>query len=286
MGIQDRAVLVLLNVRTWTARRYDDDASATVAEHHHSKKDMGRYNKCLIDVKDKAFTRPIKIVNQMRTLHYRYTSPWIHKGADLLTTAMFLRYKSDMGKLAGDLEDAVQDLIRAYPKLKARAKRDLNGLYKEEDYPLGEELAQKFGCQMNFMPIPHSDDLRVSLSAKETAKIKAQITAQVERATKEAMQDLWVRLHDVASKMAVALKDPERRFHDTLVGNVQDLVEILPDLAVADDPDLAKMTEEVRKQLTKHSTEVLREDLDVRKDTAKKADALAKKMKSLMPVLS
>jgi hypothetical protein len=277
-NIQEKAMLVSLSVRTWSARRYDDKASETVAEHHHSKKDMGRYNKCLIDVGHLAFKEPVKAAGLLRDFHYTHTLPWVQKGACLLPVAEHLEYASNVTRLGRDLMEAVDRLAKAYPKLKEQARKQLNGLYVESEYPTVEEMRAKFGFEVVYLPVPRADDFRVNLSEKEVRRIKQQITAQVEKATADAMKELWTRLHDVASKMAAALSDPERRFHNTLVTNVQELVEVLPRLNLTDDKELANMTEQVRKQLTRHDADTLRDNPNTREATAKRAAELAAKM--------
>jgi hypothetical protein len=280
--IHDKAMLVTLNVRTWSARRYDDTASEIVAEHHHSKKDMGRYNKCLVDVKEEVFKRPIQIANEIRAFHYSHTLPWSQKGACLLPAAEYLEYSSKVQRLAKQLREATEELADAYPRLKAKAKRDLNGLYNEGEYPSADEVIAKYGVEVAYLPVPSAEDFRVNVVAKDAAKIKAQITAQVEEATEQAMKELWTRLHDVASKMAAALADPDRRFHDTLVGNVKELVEVLPRLNLTEDKTLKEMTEQVRKQLTKHDADTLRDNPATREVVAKRARELAEKMASFV----
>jgi hypothetical protein len=235
-----------------------------------------------VDVKEEVFKRPIQIANEIRAFHYSHTLPWTQKGACLLPAAEYLNYAANVQRLAKELREAVEELADAYPRLKSKAKRDLNGLYNEGEYPSTDEVLAKYGVEVVYLPVPRAEDFRVNVIAKDAAKIKAQITAQVEEATEQAMKELWTRLHGVASKMAEALADPKRRFHDTLVGNVKELVEVLPRLNLTEDKALAEMTDKVRKQLTKHTADTLRDNPDTREAVAKRAKELADKMASFV----
>jgi len=276
--ISTQAMLASPSIRTWSARRYDATATATVAKEHHNEKDMGRYNKCLIDVKADSFVRISKIANEVRTWIYEHSLPWTQTGARILPAAMYLDFNSEVLKYRRKFDDAVETFLDEYDDLKAAAKKALNGLYNEEDYPAPGELRAKYGIEVVYFPVPSANDFRVEMSEREVDRIRRQITQSVEQATADAMRDLWERLHDSVVKMAAALKDPNRRFHDSLVGNVIDIVSILPKLNMTDDPDLIRMTQEVRESLTKVSPQTLRDDADVRAEQAKRADKIAKMM--------
>jgi len=44
---------------------------------------------------------------------------------------------------------------------------ELNGLFREEDYPAAEKLRKKFGVKLEVLPIPTGNDFRVQMSAEE-----------------------------------------------------------------------------------------------------------------------
>src|ERR1039458_897454 len=83
--------------------------------------------------------------------------------------------------------------------------------------------------------MPVGEDFRVNLSEEEQARIAQDIDRNSREKLQNGMQDLWVRLHKVVAKMAGTLSDPEKGFHKTLVTNIEDLVEILPQLNITGD---------------------------------------------------
>src|SRR5258708_12518334 len=62
-------------------------------------------------------------------------------------------------------------------------------------------------------------------------------------------EDLWKRLRDVVSHMVDRLNEPDSRFHATLVTNIHDLVSLLPQLNVNQDPDLERFATQIRARL-------------------------------------
>ena len=57
-----------------------------------------------------------------------------------------------------------------------QVRPELNGLFREEDYPSAEKLRAKFGVKLEVLPIPSGDDFRVTLSEEEQARSRVKST--------------------------------------------------------------------------------------------------------------
>jgi hypothetical protein len=283
MSISSKAMLVSLSINLWTARRVDQKATQTVIDRHKVDRGAGRYNKCLINTEADVFRAVQQAATEAREWHYAHTLPWAHKGAQILPAAEYLEYADRMRQYREGFEEAVAKFVRDYPALKAEARRKLNGLFREDEYPSPREIERKYGFEYTFLPVPDAGNVLIDMVTKDvTAKVKADTERTVREATEQAMRDLWERLHEPVKNMAVALADPERRFHDTLVENVREVVEVLPRLNLTDDPQLAAMGEEVKKALTKHRPQTLRDDGAKRAAAARRAKELTEKMAAFM----
>lgn len=281
--LSTKAVLAALNVGGWNARKRDDAASNVVHEHYHATKDSGNFNKTLIDVKDESWVRITKARTALREYHYAHTLPWAAKGSQLLVAAMYLEFNSDIRKLIEEYDNAAMEFVRSnYERLKLDAKKKRNGLYHEADYPSAAELARKFYAEVRFLPVPDAGHVIVDLQNAEVDRIKADTEAMIEQAVAEAQAAVWSRLYEPVAAMAAALVNPDKRFHDTLVSNVKDIVKMAPAMNLNNDPNLTAMVAEV-KRLTKTGAETLRTDPERRAVQAKMAADLVKKMSSLMP---
>ena len=62
------------------------------------------------------------------------------------------------------------------------------------------------------------------------------------------------------------LADEDAIFRDSLIGNIEELVSILPDLNVADDPNLAKLTENIQENICRFDADILRNNKEARKE--------------------
>jgi hypothetical protein len=72
-----------------------------------------------------------------------------------------------------------------------------------------------------------------------------------------ATKDLWERLHTVVSRMSERLSDKDKKFHDTLVGNISDLCCLLSKLNLTGDADLEAMRHKIEAKLTFQDADTL-----------------------------
>lgn len=300
-SITDRAMLIGLNIRQWSASKNDKKITQEVADNHRSDVSMGRYHKAL--VAKEALEKVKKTANAARTEHYARTLPWGDDGARILTANGYFAYAQKMADLKAEFESAVSHFIQAYPRYVDDAMGKLNGLFDPAEYPGVSidpvyrtatvtdirQITRKFEFNQSVKPLPDSADFRVQLGDDETARIKQSIKADLDEAIETAMRDVWTRCHTVVSKMSERLKaysptpnGAENVFRDSLVGNIVDLLELLPSLNLTNDPALSAVARKMRDDLTSYSASELREQDTARARVANSADAILKTMEDFI----
>jgi len=216
MSLNDKAMLVYLNISFWTARKYDKKISREIEDQYQAD-EAGRYNKILIAKEHLANIQ--KIISKARTFHYENTLPWNDNGGRLLPSANYFNYVRQIQYFKDDFEREVTNFMQVYPNLKDEARQRLNGMFDKEDYPDLDTLETKFNFKNAISPVPVANDFRVNLTDDEVNTIRESIKEQVETATQDAMNDLWKRLFKVVSHMSERLSDPDNRFKNSLVIN-------------------------------------------------------------------
>lgn len=267
--IHDTAMLAALNISQWTARKYDKKVSAEV-EQKHGAKDAGRFNKVL--VAKESLEAITKIAGAARTYHYKMTLPWGDNGERLLPAILFEDYTNEIRTLRDRFDDAVRSFVRDYPELKMEAVRRLGSMYEPQDYPTVEEVHAKFGLKVDFSPVPQANDFRVNLNQEYVGEIRRDLEARLNARLKDAQKDAWERVRTVVAHIHERLADKDKTFRDTLIGNAEELVEILPALNITGDKELAAIGEEVKTLLV--HPDRLRQDESLRSQTAKKAEEI------------
>ena len=282
MNLSDRALLVQLTISQWTARKYDKKATQEVATTFNTSKDAGRYNKSLLPMND-YLDRVHKKTTFIREKFYKNTLPWGMEGTMMLPTTNYLAFMNEFRKEKNEWLTLVNDFKSNYLQLKDDAKRVLGQLYADADYPTESEVGNKFKIDMAVFPVP-STDFRCQIASDELSRIQQDVEARVADAQATAMKEVWTRLYDRVKHMAEKLADPKSIFRDTLVENLQEQCTMLSRLNFMDDPNLEALRQQVEGTLASHHPDALRNDPDLRRDTAAEAKAIMDKMSVFMGV--
>lgn len=247
----------------------DKQATEKVRQDYDAAQDAGRYNKALIA--NNALKAVQSAANDARTFHYKQTLPWNDEGARILPATNYLEYTEGMRKYKSAFNAAVSDFLDAYPNLVEEAKTRLNRLFVQSDYPSPQNIVSKYGFEVQVDPLPDANDFRVDLGDAEIQRIRDDIDSRAQQAQDAAMRDVWSRLHEAVGNMAERLSSPDAIFRDSLVGNLEELIDLLPRLNIAGDPELDRLTKEVSAKLTAHEPDTLRADKTTRAAVANDA---------------
>jgi hypothetical protein len=279
--ITEKAMLAAAHISIWTAVKHDRKVSRDVADQHGAHQGAGRYNKQLLRGADKL-DELRTLAGQIRQYFYKITLPWSDEGFRLLPSNFYFELMARMREFEAGFEQAVEGFLRVYPQYIEQVRPELNGLFREDDYPSVEKLRSKFGVKLEVLPIPTGSDFRVELSVEEQARVSREIDANVRESLTRGTEDLWKRLREVVAHMVDRLNEPESRFHGSLVTNIADLVEILPKLNVSGDADLNRFTEQIKQRLCNYSAQELKKNELLRVVTATNASRIVAEMDDLL----
>jgi len=216
----------------------------------------------------------------IRTKFYDNTLPWGLDGTMMLPTSNYLNFMTEFRKEKNEWYSLVSDFRGEYPQLVLDAKRLLIGLYDANDYPSPDDIGNKFNLDVAIFPVP-SSDFRVSIASEELSRIQQDVERRVADAQSKAMIEVWQRIYDKVKHMAEKLADPKSIFRDSMVENIREQCDLLSRLNFMDDPNLETLRQEVETTLLKHP-DALRNDPDLRRDTAAEAKAIMDKMSVFM----
>jgi hypothetical protein len=279
--ITHKAMLAAVHISIWTATKHDRKVSRDVANQHGAQERAGRYNKQLL--MGAARLEDLRtLAGQIRQHFYKVTLPWSDEGLRLLPSHFLFDLTARMREFKAEFSSGVEQFLDIYPSYIQEARAELGSLFREEDYPSVDELREKFNVNVEILPISTGDDFRVTMSAEEQARIAREIDANVRQRLTKGTEDLWKRLREVVSHMVDRLNEPESRFHATLVTNIHDLVSLLPQLNVNQDPDLERFATQIRKRLCNYTAQDLKRDDLLRTSTAAEAAGIVEQMDEVL----
>lgn len=278
MTLTDKAMLVDLNVSCWGAYKKDKKVSEEVAIAHNSDASMGHFSKQLVP--RESFKKIYKVWGEVYRDHHTYSLPWLDSGWRVLSSDGYFKFMEKMRKHQTEWEKAVDEFVEAYPDRVEEAKSRLNGLWDQADYPDQRDLKKRFGLSVRVAPLPDAGDFRVALGDEEVAKVKQEIQKTQQEAVALAMKEVARRIEAVVGNMVKRLNaynDGSGTFRDSLVGNVSELVSLIPALNISEDPEITALADRMSKELCSTTPDALRSNDTVREQTIKAAnDILAK----------
>ena len=276
--IRNALMLVSISMGLPRLRRLDKRATQEVIASQNAQSDAGRFNKLLLP--ETVARKLVKVVNDARSRHYVLTLPWTDEGWRALPVKAFEAYAKDIAAYHAHFDEVAQETIDNYEEMRHNDKARLGDMFNADDYPPVAEFASRFAFEVKYRPVPDAADFRVDLQADVVETIRGDIMVQMQSAQDIALKDCFERAAKAVGHMADTLmKPPGNRFHDTLVDNVSELVELLPMLNFSGDQRIDDVVEVMRNQLTANKPDALREDIGVRMATAAAANKLTKTLK-------
>ena len=283
MNLTHDAMLVALRITAWSGRQYDRKASTHVAVHHEASVSAGRYNKCLLP--RTAFAAINSTMSAARTAHYAQSLPWDDQGSRLLPVANYERYTELMDGLRERMVRERARFIEDYEDNIDKARLDLGKLFRIAEYPSREDLHGKFGLRYRIIPVPDADHFMAKLASDDTDRVKRDIESQIEERLHDAVGDLYRRLGEAVERVSERLREDDEGkplvFRDSMIGNIRELVDIVPRLNIFGDDQLAQLCQQVKEKVAGVEPDALRPsksfDPVARANVKREADALAEK---------
>lgn len=275
--LSEKALLVNLCIRQWSARKYDRKATDEVNSAHNAT-DAGRFNKLLIS--KQALTDIQRISNSARQFHYNNTLPWSDQGDRLLPTTNYFEYFGEMSRFKAQFDEYVQQFVSGYDRLVAEAQLRLNSLFDPTDYP--DDVSDKFSLTVVPMPVPEVQDFRVELNDTDVDSLRVSIEKEVNSRFTAATESIYDRISEQLKHMHSKLIDPDAVFRDSMFENLQGMIELLPRLNFSGDAKILMLCDDLKKLYC--DPDSVRSNKDLRAEKATEVNAILnnipKKIKS------
>lgn len=184
---------------------------------------------------------PQQILSEARRyLDFPNGFPWDGKGGFCVRNTKLDEILTKLEEFRAKFYDAVDTLCAGLPALEAKARQDLNGAFSRLGFPTEAEVRERYTFNIKTGAIPHADDTRLNnVSAKAlesiTANIRKEQSEKISDLHKQVVGSLEAALGRVVSNLTEFSDGKITRFEDSLVTNLESLVEALPSLNVTGD---------------------------------------------------
>ncbi len=272
--LSEKAMRVKIKSSQWYQHKADKAAGEEITRIKNAEAKAARVTKKLVP---DAMKRLDSADRHIDAYFKEHTAPWGDDGTRILLSKKFMDFSKGLQGLFEKRKLAADQVVIDFLQHKQMDKDRLGDMYREEDYPDIHDLPEKFSVDVEFSPLPDSNDFRVDLADEELEKLRTDYEARNQAKMDAAMLDVWQKLYAPVAHMAKILGNG-KKVEKSVVENVLKITELLPALNVADDPELEAMRSEIEGTLCDYSAAELRESEYVRGEKLESAKELMEKM--------
>jgi hypothetical protein len=286
--IATSAVLIELNISSWTGRKRDRKTTGEViiAQNAGSSKAASVIKNLMSDDTDldaiKAYAQDTRLYVSKNTL------PWGDSGTRLLPSAMIFEVTSELEARATEYDKRVAKFVADYSVKVSAAAFKLGSLFKREEYPSADAVARKFRMGFLLSPVPMSGDFRVDVQNDTSNFLKEQFEKSANLRVVESMREPWERAYETLKhakeRMDAVLSyapdegNPDGRrtpkLFQSTIDNAMDMALTLDKLNITKDPQLSDCAARIRRLFSNVDIKSLRESKDQQESVKKQVEEI------------
>lgn len=260
-----------LQIRSWAGRSTDRDATKEVIEAKGASKDAGKFNKNLMASAHEELGNVHKKASSLRHFFFRKTLPWTAStegraaGDRIIATSSAMDFLQEFKTHKLEYDAAVKALVAVWDLRVGQAMQNLGMLADITEYPSAVEIPKKFAISLDMNPIPAQSDFKrlnvpAALAASLGNRHKIIAEAQVQNAMNEMRDRMLEELERINTQMTKHANGEKTRLYDSLITNMQGLVQMAKNMNLTGNPRLTELTERIELQLLAHPVQVYKDD--------------------------
>lgn len=276
MALKDKAIAVSVSVNKPQMTKKDNAVTCEVALDKNASSSAIAVIKNLYP---KHLVEPINVVEgAARRYVESVTAPW-GRGVNLLPSALFMEFKDNINKFELQFHQAVTVFLNNYANVLAQAQTEQGDMFDGGQYPDMAHLKAGFSFSVRYLPIATGGDVVLALEKDTLKELQDEIEKQTKEMLAEAMKVNHQRLHDAVERIYTQCSKPEGRIYDTLTGNLDELLRVLPSLDLNDDPVFRDLCMKAARLVV--SPDTIKASPEKREEMAKDAKAILASMKGV-----
>ena len=214
--------------------------------------------------------------NWKRALEFFARYPYIG-GLRILPAPLVPAFMAEHTKFKAQETAVWQEWVEEeYMKWKEEAPARMGSNYDPEDYPTLSDCKKRFKCVVDPVPLSSGQQWKhlSAIGGDLVQVLEASTNEKIQAAKKEAQASMWADVMKPIQHIVDVLQKDKTKIHETLIGNVLSIVDIVPAFAFENDPKLVELAALAKQELGQITTEDLRKSDEARKAVLAKAQAL------------
>lgn len=287
-NIASRAMKAVFHRGIGAARRTRDLEAEQLVKEKFGDQGQLVTRRLFIDASGPVHRRAQK-ANEMYQYHMRSTLPHTDDGSRLLPNNLYFEYTQTMGRYEHEIRNLDQEILLNYDALVQKdvslrnvvaAQQNKPQTASAADYPTPEQMKRYLYVEWRLEPVATANDFRYQVDES----VKQRLEESLKQVAADAKADIFARMAEpmkrFVEKLSVPIGEKGSIFRDSLIENLNELVDTLPKLNFDDDPRVKEVVEELRKLVTPYvyNPSALREQPEVRQSARDKMAELQKRL--------
>lgn len=268
-NLSQHTVLVEFSVSMPRWSKKATDLAREAAATHNAAEKMHRHTERTLDAD--AFGEISTWEANTRAEHRKRSVPFSDKGPRMIAAVGLLQYKQLMDDATDKGHALWADFLDRYDVAVSDARALRGDRFDINDYPTRTELENEFSIKFRILAMPDVGNLPTALAGIVAQGSQAAIDAAVEEGKKYVFKQLREPIAHMVEKLLGYTGGRKGAFHDTIVTNIQEVLDVLPSININGDPTIDALGEAMRQALTTYTPDDLRDNDDARADVAQAA---------------
>lgn len=275
-----------LQIRSWSGKRTDKEASAELLTSKNATKDGGHFIKNLLASAGEELKNVHQHGASLRHFVYSRTLPWsasaegIKRGERLIASTLAMNFLQEFRGHKKEYDASVLQLVGVWDARVGQAMQSLGLLANSLDYPTSTKLPEMFSVRVDMRPIPAVGDFeRLNIPATLAKALGERHAAvaqvQVSNAMNEMRDRMLAELERINSQMSKHANGEKTRLYDSLITNMQGLVQMARNMNLTNNPKLIELADRIEQKLLTRPVDAYREDRQAAKVVADSARELS-----------
>lgn len=275
--MKDKAMLVSLSISKPQLSKKDKETTTEVALDKSASESAVAVVKKLYP---KHLMQPIQEVeSSARRYVESVTQPWA-RGTALLPSRLFMDFQNQIGTFRLQFEQAVTVFLNNYVGVMSEAQLQQGSMFDASVYPDLSTLKSDFSFDVSYIPMGEVPTVMDGIEASVLNDVRMEVEASTKAALANGQRALYQRLGAAIQRIATQCGNEKGKIYESLTGNLEELLKVLPALNLADDPDFTRLCGEAKVLIV--NPVAIKTVPGVRESMAEKADDILRQMSAYL----
>lgn len=187
-----------------------------------------------------------------------------------------MAFANELATRTTEFDQQVQDFLTLYPTLISAQAFQLGNMFNRDEYPAVDDIKDRFGVRVSFMPIPEAGDFRVDVATEELDELRAKYekdyTDRITAASDSLKQRMVEALTWLSDKMDTTAG--KKRLHGNALESFIEKMINVQELNITKDEVLNELAYKAARVANAVDIDDLRKDEHLRNDVKQKVDSI------------